>query len=162
MGHRVKIQRVDRGQTKSYYVNFPVAVAEAARIVKGEEMEWLLEDRNTFVLRRARPERIAGRLQAGELMLDRTARRVRRGERDIHLGPTEFRLLEHLMEKPGRVFSRAQLLDSVWGDAAEIDERTVDVQVGRLRKAIVRGRERDPLRTVRGAGYAFDETFGKA
>ena len=66
------------------------------------------------------------------------------------------------MEKPGRVFTRAQLLDSVWGDAAEIDERTVDVHVGRLRKAIVRGRERDPLRTVRGAGYAFDETFGKA
>ena len=114
------------------------------------------------LLRRARPERIAGRLQAGELMLDRTARRVRRGERDIHLGPTEFRLLEHLMEKPGRVFTRAQLLDSVWGDAAEIDERTVDVHVGRLRKAIVRGRERDPLRTVRGAGYAFDETFSKA
>jgi len=114
------------------------------------------------LLRRARPERIAGRLQAGELMLDRTARRVRRGERDIHLGPTEFRLLEHLMEKPGRVFSRAQLLDSVWGDSAEIDERTVDVHVGRLRKAIVRGRERDPLRTVRGAGYSFDETFGKA
>ena len=114
------------------------------------------------LLRRARPERIAGRLQAGELLLDRTARRVRRGERDIHLGPTEFRLLEHLMEKPGRVFTRAQLLDSVWGDAAEIDERTVDVHVGRLRKAIVRGRERDPLRTVRGAGYSFDETFGKA
>ena len=113
------------------------------------------------LLRRARPERIAGRLQAGDLMLDRTARRVRRGERDIHLGPTEFRLLEHLMEKPGRVFTRAQLLDSVWGDAAEIDERTVDVHVGRLRKAIVRGRERDPLRTVRGAGYSFDETFGK-
>ena len=114
------------------------------------------------LLRRARPERIAGRLQAGDITLDRTARRVRRGERDIHLGPTEFRLLEHLMEKPGRVFSRAQLLDAVWGDAAEIDERTVDVHVGRLRKAIVRGRERDPLRTVRGAGYAFDETFGKA
>ena len=114
------------------------------------------------LLRRARPERIAGRLQLGELTLDRTARRVRRGERDIHLGPTEFRLLEHLMEKPGRVFTRAQLLDSVWGDAAEIDERTVDVHVGRLRKAIVRGRERDPLRTVRGAGYAFDETFGKS
>ena len=114
------------------------------------------------LLRRARPERIAGRLQAGDITLDRTARRVRRGERDIHLGPTEFRLLEHLMEKPGRVFSRAQLLDAVWGDAAEIDERTVDVHVGRLRKAIVRGREPDPLRTVRGAGYAFDETFGKA
>ena len=81
--------------------------------------------------------------------------------RDIHLGPTEFRLLEYLLEKPGRVFSRAQLLDGVWGQAAEIDERTVDVHVGRLRKALSRGRERDPIRTVRGTGYAFDETFGK-
>ena len=77
------------------------------------------------------------------------------------LGPTEFRLLEYLLEKPGRVFSRAQLLDGVWGQAAEIDERTVDVHVGRLRKALSRGRERDPIRTVRGTGYAFDETFGK-
>ena len=93
--------------------------------------------------------------------LDRETRRVRRGARDIHLGPTEFRLLEYLLEKPGRVFSRAQLLDGVWGQAAEIDERTVDVHVGRLRKALSRGRERDPIRTVRGTGYAFDETFGK-
>ena len=77
------------------------------------------------------------------------------------MGPTEFRLLEYLLEKPGRVFSRAQLLDGVWGQAAEIDERTVDVHVGRLRKALSRGRERDPIRTVRGTGYAFDETFGK-
>ena len=87
---------------------------------------------------------------------------MRRGGREVHLGPTEFRLLEYLMEKPGRVFSRAQLLDSVWGLSAEIDERTVDVHVGRLRKALSRGRENDPIRTVRGAGYSFDETFGKA
>ena len=113
------------------------------------------------LLRRSRPERIAERLYAGDLDLDRETRRVRRGVRDIHLGPTEFRLLEYLLEKPGRVFSRAQLLDAVWGQAAEIDERTVDVHVGRLRKALSRGRERDPIRTVRGAGYAFDETFGK-
>ncbi|MCC0003095.1 MAG: phosphate regulon transcriptional regulator PhoB [Methylobacteriaceae bacterium] len=113
------------------------------------------------LLRRARPERIANRLSAGDIDLDRETRRVRRAGRDIHLGPTEFRLLEYLLEKPGRVFSRAQLLDSVWGMAAEIDERTVDVHVGRLRKALVRGRERDPIRTVRGAGYSFDETFGK-
>ena len=113
------------------------------------------------LLRRSRPERIAERLNAGDLDLDRETRRVRRGARDIHLGPTEFRLLEYLLEKPGRVFSRAQLLDSVWGQAAEIDERTVDVHVGRLRKALSRGREPDPIRTVRGAGYAFDETFGK-
>ena len=66
------------------------------------------------------------------------------------------------MEKPGRVFSRAQLLDSVWGFSAEIDERTVDVHIGRLRKALSRPRERDPIRTVRGSGYSFDETFGRA
>jgi two-component system phosphate regulon response regulator PhoB len=114
------------------------------------------------LLRRSRPERIAERLFAGDIDLDRETRRVRRGVRDIHLGPTEFRLLEYLLEKPGRVFSRAQLLDGVWGQAAEIDERTVDVHVGRLRKALSKGRERDPIRTVRGTGYAFDETFGKA
>ena len=113
------------------------------------------------LLRRARPERVAGRLASGDISLDRETRRVRRGERDIHLGPTEFRLLEYLMEKPGRVFSRSQLLDALWDIAAEIDERTVDVHVGRLRKALVRGRERDPIRTVRGSGYSFDETFGK-
>ena len=113
------------------------------------------------LLRRARPERIASKLAAGDIDLDRETRRVRRGGRDIHLGPTEFRLLEYLLEKPGRVFSRAQLLDSVWGMSAEIDERTVDVHVGRLRKALVRGRERDPIRTVRGSGYSFDETFGR-
>jgi two-component system phosphate regulon response regulator PhoB len=114
------------------------------------------------LLRRSRPERVANRLTAGDLDLDRETRRVRRGGREVHLGPTEFRLLEYLMEKPGRVFSRAQLLDAVWGMSAEIDERTVDVHVGRLRKALSRGRERDPVRTVRGAGYSFDETFGKS
>ena len=111
------------------------------------------------LLRRSRPERVASTLGAGEITLDRDTRRVRRAGREIHLGPTEFRLLEHLIEKPGRVFSRAQLLDAVWGLSVEIDERTVDVHVGRLRKALMRGRERDPIRTVRGAGYSFDETF---
>jgi two-component system, OmpR family, phosphate regulon response regulator PhoB len=114
------------------------------------------------LLRRARPERVATRLVAGDIDLDRETRRVKRAGREIHLGPTEFRLLEYLMEKPGRVFSRAQLLDSVWGLSAEIDERTVDVHVGRLRKAIIRGREKDPIRTVRGTGYSFDETFGRS
>ena len=113
------------------------------------------------LLRRSRPERVAAKLKAGDLELDRETHRVTRNVRDIHLGPTEFRLLEFIMERPGRVFSRAQLLDGVWGMSVEIDERTVDVHVGRLRKALSRGRERDPVRTVRGAGYAFDETFGK-
>jgi two-component system phosphate regulon response regulator PhoB len=114
------------------------------------------------LLRRARPERVASKLVAGDIDLDRETRRVKRAGREIHLGPTEFRLLEYFMEKPGRVFTRAQLLDSVWGMSAEIDERTVDVHVGRLRKALIRGREKDPIRTVRGAGYSFDETFGRA
>jgi two-component system phosphate regulon response regulator PhoB len=109
------------------------------------------------LLRRSRPERVAERLYAGDLDLDRLTRRVRRGDRDIRLGPTDFRLLEHLLEKPGRVFSRAQLLDLVWGRSAEVDERTVDVHIGRLRKKLSKGRERDPIRTVRGAGYAIDD-----
>ena len=112
------------------------------------------------LLRRARPERVAAVLTCGDLSLDRETRRVHRIGREIHLGPTEFRLLEHLMEKPGRVFSRAQLLDSVWGLTAEIDERTVDVHIGRLRKSLIRGRESDPIRTVRGAGYSVEPTGG--
>jgi two-component system, OmpR family, phosphate regulon response regulator PhoB len=113
------------------------------------------------LLRRARPDRVAALLVAGDLALDRENWRVSRGDRNVHLGPTEFRLLEYLMAKPGRVFSRAQLLDSIWGFSAEIDERTVDVHVGRLRKALSLVGERDPIRTIRGAGYSFDETFGK-
>ena len=113
------------------------------------------------LLRRSSPERIADQLIAGELELDRETLRVRRGERYIHLGPTEFRLLEYMLEKPGRVYSRAQLLDGVWGRGVEIDDRTVDVHIGRLRKALSKGRERDPIRTVRAVGYAFDENFGK-
>ena len=113
------------------------------------------------LLRRASPDRVASRLSAGNLELDRQNWRVHRAGRTIHLGPTEFRLLEYLMAKPGRVFSRAQLLDSVWGLTVEIDERTVDVHVGRLRKALSQEGEADPIRTVRGAGYAFDETFGQ-
>lgn len=101
----------------------------------------------------------ADRLTAGDLELDRDTRRVRRAGAELHLGPTEYRLLEFLMLKPGRVFSREQLLDGVWGRDAEIDERTVDVHVGRLRKALASERGRDPIRTVRGAGYSFDETF---
>jgi two-component system, OmpR family, phosphate regulon response regulator PhoB len=114
------------------------------------------------LLRRARPDRVTGVLSAGDLDLDRQNWRVRRAGREVHMGPTEFRLLEHLMAKPGRVFSRAQLLDSVWGLSAEIDERTVDVHIGRLRKALSAETEPDPIRTVRGAGYAFDETFGRS
>jgi two-component system phosphate regulon response regulator PhoB len=113
------------------------------------------------VLRRSRPERIASHLSVGDIDLDRETRCVRRDARNIRLAPTEYRLLEFLLQKPGRVFTRQALLDGIWGQAAEIDERTVDVHVGRLRNQLSRGRERDPIRTVRGVGYAFDETFGK-
>ncbi len=114
------------------------------------------------ILRRVNPDAVADVLKAGELALDRRARRVTRAARDVTLSPTEFRLLEHLMQNPGRVYSRAQLLDTVWGRDIYVDERTVDVHVGRLRKSLSRGRETDPIRTVRGTGYAFDERFGKA
>ena len=113
------------------------------------------------ILRRVNPDAVADQLKAGDITLDRTTRRVTRGIRDITLSPTEFRLLEHVMRNPGRVYSRAQLLDTVWGHDVYVDERTVDVHVGRLRKSLSRGRESDPIRTVRGMGYAFDERFGK-
>ncbi len=114
------------------------------------------------LLRRASPERVADVLTFGDIELDREKKRVSRGGREVDLGPTEFRLLEFLMERPGRVFSREQLLDGVWGSEVYIDERTVDVHVGRLRKALNRGREIDPIRTVRGAGYALDDRFGRS
>jgi two-component system phosphate regulon response regulator PhoB len=113
------------------------------------------------LLRRANPERVATVLAVGDIALDREKKRVTRSGRSIELGPTEYRLLEFLMERPGRVFSREQLLDGVWGSDIYIDERTVDVHVGRLRKAINRGQQADPIRTVRGAGYALDDRFGR-
>ena len=98
----------------------------------------------------------------GEFLLDREKRRVARSGRPVEVGPTEYRLLEFFLEHPGRVFSREQLLDSVWGRDIYIDERTVDVHIGRLRKLLNLGREQDPIRTVRGAGYALDDRFAKA
>ncbi len=109
------------------------------------------------LLRRVAPERMSEVLRIGDIAIDRAAHKVTRGPRDVRLGPTEYRLLEFLMESSGRVLSRAQLLDGVWGRDAFVDERTVDVHIGRLRKALIRGREKDPIRTVRGAGYVFDE-----
>jgi two-component system phosphate regulon response regulator PhoB len=108
------------------------------------------------LLRRSSPERVADTLKVGPISLDRAGHRVTRAGRAVDLGPTEYRLLEALLENPGRVLSRGQLIDRVWGNASEVDERTVDVHVGRLRKALIRGRESDPIRTVRGAGYAIE------
>ena len=109
------------------------------------------------LLRRAKPEVLSSVLKVGDIVLDREAHRVYRRKNEIRLGPTEFRLLEFLMQHPGRVFSRGQLLDNVWGETIYIDERTVDVHVGRLRKAVNNGRPADIIRTIRGAGYAIRE-----
>ena len=109
------------------------------------------------LLRRAKPEVLSSVLKVGDIVLDREAHRVYRKKSEIKLGPTEFRLLEFLMQHPGRVFSRGQLLDNVWGETIYIDERTVDVHVGRLRKAVNNGKMTDVIRTIRGAGYAINE-----
>ena len=109
------------------------------------------------LLRRASPERVAMILNIGDLELDREKKGV--ASRPVDLRPSSRWFL---MERPGRVFSREQLLDGVWGSDVYIDERTVDVHVGRLRKALNRGNAVDPIRTVRGAGYALDDRFGKA
>jgi two-component system phosphate regulon response regulator PhoB len=111
------------------------------------------------VMRRVRPSLVEDIVTVGEISIDRGSHRVRRASRDIHLGPTEYRLLDQLMQHPGRVFSREQLLDSVWGSDVYVEARTVDVHVGRLRKALNQTGEKDPIRTVRSAGYSFDETF---
>jgi two-component system phosphate regulon response regulator PhoB len=108
------------------------------------------------VLRRIRPGLAEDRIRHGDIVIDRVAHRVRRANREVHLGPTEFRLLDYLMQHPGRVFSREQLLDAVWGSDVYVEARTVDVHVGRLRKALNHEVEPDPIRTVRSAGYSLD------
>ena len=106
-------------------------------------------------LRRVRPAAAGERLHWQDILLDAAEHRVWRGEHPIALGPTEFRLLSTFMEKPGRVLSREQLLDRVWGRDIYVDTRTVDVHVGRLRKALMRHGGSDPIRTVRGSGYSL-------
>ncbi|WP_419914825.1 phosphate regulon transcriptional regulator PhoB [Hoeflea sp.] len=108
------------------------------------------------LLRRVKPESISTVLKSGDIELDRETHRVYRRGREIKLGPTEFRLLEFFMTSPTRVFSRSQLLDGVWGHDIYVDERTVDVHVGRLRKALNLSNMRDVIRTVRGAGYSLE------
>ncbi|MDM7945794.1 MAG: phosphate regulon transcriptional regulator PhoB [Oceanibaculum nanhaiense] len=108
------------------------------------------------VMRRARPSADAETLRCGDIVMDIAAHKVKRGDRDVHLGPTEFRLLRHFLEHQGRVFSREQLLDSVWGADVYVEPRTVDVHIRRLRKALNEEAEGDPIRTVRSAGYALD------
>ena len=108
------------------------------------------------VMRRIRPGLADDRVTCGDIVMDRVAHRVKRGGTEVHLGPTEFRLLDHLMQHPGRVFSREQLLDAVWGSDVYVEARTVDVHIGRLRKALNGKADADPIRTVRSAGYSLD------
>lgn len=129
-----------------------LAVGADDYLVKPFSMAELMA-RIKALLRRADPDRIADRLTAGDLVLDRETMRVTRSGAEAHLGPTEFKLLDCLMHAGGRVLSRADLIDRVWGRDAEIDERTIDVHMGRLRKALGNP---DPVRTVRGAGYALE------
>ena len=136
-----RIRGLDTGADD--YLTKPFSMAELAARIRA-------------VLRRIRPGLAEDRLAQGDIVVDRVAHRVRRGEREVHLGPTEFRLLDHLMQHPGRVFSREQLLDAVWGSDVYVEVRTVDVHIGRLRKAMIEGEERDPIRTVRSAGYSLD------
>ncbi|MCB1399238.1 MAG: phosphate regulon transcriptional regulator PhoB [Rhodobacteraceae bacterium] len=106
-------------------------------------------------LRRTRPATMGERLQYEDIVLDAGEHRVFRDGQPLKLGPTEFRLLSTLMEKPGRVWTRDQLLDRVWGRDIYVDTRTIDVHVGRLRKALMAHGGSDPVRTVRGTGYAL-------
>lgn len=108
------------------------------------------------VLRRIRPGLAEDKVVVGDIEVDRASHRVRRGDKEIHMGPTEFRLLDHLIQHPGRVFSREQLLNAVWGSDVFVEVRTVDVHIGRLRKALNKYKQGDPIRTVRSAGYALD------
>lgn len=124
------------------YVVKPYAVAELMARVRTQ-------------LRRVRPSTVGQVLTYDDIVLDAETHRVSRADRDLKLGPTEFRLLSTFMEKPGRVWSREQLLDRVWGRDIYVDTRTVDVHIGRLRKVLMQTGGDDPLRTVRGAGYAL-------
>ncbi len=136
-----RIRGLDTGADD--YVTKPFSMTELAARIRA-------------VLRRIRPGLAEDRVSHGDITMDRVAHRVRRGGREIHLGPTEFRLLDYLMQHPGRVFSREQLLDAVWGSDVYVEARTVDVHIGRLRKALNTEEEVDPIRTVRSAGYSLD------
>ena len=107
------------------------------------------------VLRRIRPALMDDQIKIGDIQIDRSTHSVTRGGKDIHLGPTEFRLLEYFAQHPGRVFSREQLLDGVWGADVYVEARTVDVHIGRLRKALMSLGGTNPIRTVRSAGYSL-------
>ncbi|WOI52882.1 phosphate regulon transcriptional regulator PhoB [Parvularcula sp. LCG005] len=158
-----------RNETKNIPIIMMTARAEEADKVRGLDTgadDYLVKPvshvelvaRIKAVLRRIRPGLAEEAVVFGDIEMDRSAHRVKRGQVEIHLGPTEFRLLDHLMQNPGRVFSREQLLNAVWGSDVFVEARTVDVHIGRLRKALTKNGEVNPIRTVRSAGYALELT----
>jgi two-component system phosphate regulon response regulator PhoB len=136
-----RIRGLDTGADD--YVVKPVSMSELAARVRA-------------VMRRLRPGLAEDEVRCGDIVIDRVGHRVKRAGKEVHLGPTEFRLLDYLMRHPGRVLSREQLLDAVWGSDVYVEARTVDVHIGRLRKALNVPQTEDPIRTVRAAGYALD------
>ncbi|MGE0408162.1 MAG: phosphate regulon transcriptional regulator PhoB [Amphiplicatus sp.] len=156
-----------KAETKNIPVIMLTARSEEADRIRGLETgadDYLTKPFSTnelvarvrAVLRRIRPALVQDQVNHGDIKIDRTAHRVWREDKEIHLGPTEFRLLDHLIQHPGRVFSREQLLNAVWGSDVFVEVRTVDVHIGRLRKALNKHKQGDPIRTVRSAGYALD------
>jgi two-component system, OmpR family, phosphate regulon response regulator PhoB len=156
-----------RSETRNLPIIMVTARAEEDDRIRGLDMgadDYLTKPFSTneliarvrAVLRRIRPGLAEDKVEVDGIVIDRVSHRVMRGEQEIHLGPTEFRLLDHLMQHPGRVFSREQLLNAVWGTDVFVEVRTVDVHIGRLRKALNKYGQGDPVRTVRSAGYVLD------
>jgi two-component system, OmpR family, phosphate regulon response regulator PhoB len=139
-----RIRGLDMGADD--YITKPFAITELLARVRA-------------IMRRMRPAVSEDVLEFGDITVDKTTRRVKRSGRDVPMGPREFALFTKLLESPGKVFSREALLQDLWGQEKDVDERTVDVHIGRLRKIINEGNERDPIRTVRAAGYAIDENY---
>ena len=135
-----RIRGLDTGADD--YVVKPVSMSELAARVRA-------------VMRRLRPGLAEDEVRCGDIVIDRVGHRVKRAGQEVHLGPTEFRLLDYLMRHPGRVLSREQLLDAVWGSDVYVEARTVDVHIGRLRKALNLPETEDPIRTVRAAGSSL-------
>jgi two-component system phosphate regulon response regulator PhoB len=156
-----------RSQTRNLPILMLTARAEESDRIRGLDTgadDYLIKPfsmvelcaRIRAVLRRIRPGLVEDQVSQGDITVDRIAHKVTRRGHELRIGPTEFRLLDHFIQRPGRVFSREQLLDAVWGSPVDVETRTVDVHIGRLRRALTLGGARDPIRTVRSAGYAFD------
>ncbi len=170
------IELCKRWRKNSKTKNIPIIML-TARGQESEKIEGLITGADDYIvkpfsmleliarikalLRRTSQKALAEKIEIGEIELNLDTHRVIRAGKEIHLGPKEYAMLEYLMAKPGIVRTREQLLNNVWGSDVFVDDRSVDVHVGRLRKAINKGFDKDPIRTIRGTGYAFDEKFDK-